>query len=225
MARTKRTVTKAKKVEKQSVVPLKTRFPNFLLAMTFIIVVLLLISLFFRNSGGRFTVNDITKLFTRSNSPTPTTAANPAPAPQKATVGSEYRVKSGDTVWSIAEEAYGSGYNSADIIASNKLINPNQIEVDQSLTLPQIEAKAPTRGEIGGQGQSITTPQPTAQPTTVQQSNPTEYVVQSGDNLWNIAVKSYGDGFMWTKIAQANKLANPHIIHSGNRLTLPRSTS
>lgn len=48
------------------------------------------------------------------------------------------------------------------------------------------------------------------------------YTVHTGDNLWNIAERAYGDGFKWTEIATANNLSNPNIIHSGNVITLPR---
>ena len=48
------------------------------------------------------------------------------------------------------------------------------------------------------------------------------YTVVRGDNLWNIAVRAYGDGFKWTEIAKANNLANPSLIHSGNVFKLPR---
>ena len=48
-----------------------------------------------------------------------------------------------------------------------------------------------------------------------------EYVVQKGDDLWNIAIKKYNDGYKWTEIAQANKLKNPGIIWEGQKLILP----
>ena len=48
------------------------------------------------------------------------------------------------------------------------------------------------------------------------------YTVQKGDNLWDIAEAAYGDGFKWVDIAEANKLANPRIIHAGNEFVIPR---
>ncbi len=48
------------------------------------------------------------------------------------------------------------------------------------------------------------------------------YVVLKGDNLWTISVRAYGDGYQWTKIAQANNLTDPSLIHSGNVLKIPR---
>ena len=38
------------------------------------------------------------------------------------------------------------------------------------------------------------------------------YTVVAGDCLWNIAYKLYGTGTLYTKLAEANKLADPYII-------------
>lgn len=48
------------------------------------------------------------------------------------------------------------------------------------------------------------------------------YTIVKGDDLWKIAVKSYGDGFEWIKIAKANNLSSPNNIHVGNILTIPK---
>jgi len=48
------------------------------------------------------------------------------------------------------------------------------------------------------------------------------YTVETGDSLWIIAERAYGDGNKWVDIASANDLANPNIIHRGNNLVLPR---
>jgi len=45
--------------------------------------------------------------------------------------------------------------------------------------------------------------------------------VVKGENLWNIAVKYYGDGFKWVDIATENKLANASIIEVGQELVIP----
>lgn len=47
------------------------------------------------------------------------------------------------------------------------------------------------------------------------------YTVVKGDNLWSIAKETYGDGTVWRKISEANKLRNPDIIVIGEQLTLP----
>lgn len=48
-----------------------------------------------------------------------------------------------------------------------------------------------------------------------------KYIVEKGDNLWKIAVATYGDGQLWTKIAEKNALKNPNVIGIGAELELP----
>ena len=124
----------------------------------------------------------------------------------------EHTVVKGETLWSIAENSYGSGYNWVDIKKANNLTN-DTIEVGQKLVMPD----------------DVATNEPTATLTSQAQTDSQQlsitgdvYTVVKGDCLWDIAVKAYGDGFAWTKIAQANNLDNPNIIHPGNSLILPR---
>ena len=123
----------------------------------------------------------------------------------------EHTVTKGETLWSIAESSYGSGYNWTDIKAANNLTSET-IEVGQKLTIPEnITVKEPTTTQ--------------KKVNIVQGSNVIEgssYTVVKGDNLWNIAVRAYGDGYKWVDIAKANNLANPNVIHAGNVLVLPR---
>jgi nucleoid-associated protein YgaU len=122
----------------------------------------------------------------------------------------EHTVLKGETLWSIAEGSYGSGYNWVDIKKANNLTTDN-IEIGQKLIIPNdVAPKAPTasvKAQVALQASSITGG---------------TYTVVKGDCLWDIAVRAYGDGYMWTDIAEANNLANPDIIHAGNVLVLPR---
>lgn len=70
---------------------------------------------------------------------------------------------------------------------------------------------------------------------TTKGSNTESYTVKSGDCLWNIAKKYYGNGAEWKKIYNANKSAieadakkhgkssssNGHWIYPGLKLTIP----
>jgi murein DD-endopeptidase MepM/ murein hydrolase activator NlpD len=49
------------------------------------------------------------------------------------------------------------------------------------------------------------------------------YIVQSGDSLWRIAKKFYGQGSRWTEIFDANrdKIDEPNLIHPGLELRIP----
>lgn len=121
-----------------------------------------------------------------------------------------YQVQEGDTLWSIAEKFYGSGFNMEDIIKVNKINNPDKIEKNQILIIPSVKPKKPTKGEINNH-----------QTEKVEETK-NFYIVQPGDNLWQIALKNYGDGYAWPNIAQANNLVNPNIIEAGTKLVIPR---
>lgn len=54
------------------------------------------------------------------------------------------------------------------------------------------------------------------------ESKSNEYVVKKGDNLWKIAVATYGDGYKWTEIAKENKLSNPGLLEKDQKLILPQ---
>ena len=47
------------------------------------------------------------------------------------------------------------------------------------------------------------------------------YTVESGDTLWAISERFYGDGNKYQIIADASGIANPDLIHPGQVLTIP----
>lgn len=76
----------------------------------------------------------------------------------------------------------------------------------------------------------------TGRETDNKASEPTTYIVKSGDCLWSIAKKFYGDGTKWTAIYEANKTiieetankrrggkgsSNGHWIYPGTELVIP----
>ncbi len=122
----------------------------------------------------------------------------------------KYTVSQGDDLWHIAEAKYGSGYNAYDIASANHISSPYVISAGQELVIPSVTPKQTTTGEIA--------PAMTKQVTITS----AQYTVQHGDYLWKIAENAYGDGHAWVRIAQANHLANPDMIFSGNVLVIPR---
>lgn len=63
-------------------------------------------------------------------------------------------------------------------------------------------------------------PAPQAAPAPAAPAQQT-YTVQGGDTLWAIAERYYGDGNQYMKIATANGIANPDLIHPGQQLVIP----
>jgi len=134
---------------------------------------------------------------------------------QNSNTSSTYTVRPGDDLWTISVNYYDNGYRWVEIARLNKLENPGIIHAGNKLIMPPAAAKAPI--EISG-GASQTTN------TAIQNNSITgnTYTVVKGDNLWDIAVRAYGDGFRWPDIARANHLANPSLIHPGNFFIIPR---
>ena len=64
-------------------------------------------------------------------------------------------------------------------------------------------------------------PKPEPQPEPTPAPSGDTYTVVAGDCLWNIAYKLYGTGTLYTKLAEANKIADPYIIYIGQILTVP----
>ena len=120
-----------------------------------------------------------------------------------------HTVTTGETLWSISEKYYKSGYNWQDIQKANDLTDGDVIEAGQTLTIPSVPVIVPEGQITSG--------------VTSEAAKPKEksYTVVHGDNLWNIAVAQYANGYRWVDIAKANNLTNPGLIHAGNILTLP----
>ncbi|HEV7853410.1 MAG TPA: LysM peptidoglycan-binding domain-containing protein [Mycobacterium sp.] len=50
---------------------------------------------------------------------------------------------------------------------------------------------------------------------------PRTYTVVSGDTLWAISERFYGDGSKYQRVADASGVSNPDLIHPGQVLTIP----
>lgn len=110
-------------------------------------------------------------------------------------------VQPGDNLWNIAKEHLGSGTRWSDIYDLNKDLignNPDLIYSGTDLKLP-------------GGAEHIA-------------SDSSNYVVKSGDNLWNIARDHMGGGQNWHSIYDQNAGlvgSNPNLIHPGQNLAIP----
>ncbi|GAC1350452.1 MAG: hypothetical protein NVSMB27_33110 [Ktedonobacteraceae bacterium] len=110
----------------------------------------------------------------------------------QATPGSDYTVQQGDTLSSIAQQAYGDGNRWQAIANANNISDPNLIYAGQVLYIPVL---SPTPGS--------------------------DYTVQQGDTLSSIAQRAYGDGNRWQAIANANNISDPNLIYAGQVLFIP----
>ncbi|MDZ4834652.1 MAG: LysM peptidoglycan-binding domain-containing protein [Candidatus Melainabacteria bacterium] len=109
-------------------------------------------------------------------------------------------VERGDNLWNIAKENLGDGSRWGEIYDLNKSVvgsNPDLIFKGTDLKLPGTENLA---------------------------SGANNYVVQSGDNLWNISKDHLGGGQNWHSIYDQNSHiigSNPDLIQPGQNLAIP----
>lgn len=151
--------------------------------------------------------------------------------------GKTYTVKAGQGLTQIAVEIYKDKNKWLDIAKANDIKAPYRLEKGQELKLPDVEAQAAvSTEETAAKPEEVAPATPVATPvamvktavapTSTPATEPASgtYTIQKGDSLWKIAVAQYGNGYMWTKVYQANKKligSNPGRLFVGNTLTLP----
>ena len=146
--------------------------------------------------------------------------------------GNTYTVKQGDTLWSIAESQTGSGYNWVEIVEANQIKNPANVEVGTKLKIPKEIAQVTTITVQPTKVAVSNMPSPTLAQTTIMQQPSSaqqaekitggEYVIKQGDNLWDISIRAYGDGYKWVEVAKQNNIQNPDLIYPDTKLKLTR---
>lgn len=146
---------------------------------------------------------------------TPTPEAQTIQAEKKQAKAKVYIVAAGDNLWMIAQTVYGDGYKWVDIAKANNLADPGDIHVGDKLVTPDATLKELKDATVHTADDNMST---STQTSIIGSS----YTVVAGDTLWSIAVRAYGDGYQWVKIAQANNLADPDVIHKDNVLKIPR---
>lgn len=119
----------------------------------------------------------------------------------------KYTVKEGETLFTIAQNFYGDGYQYQAIAEANKLADVNKISAGQVLEIPKLP-----EGVGGAINQTIWGPKITGD----------TYTVVEGDWLSKIAGRAYGDIMAYPKITQANNITNPDLIFPGQVLKIPR---
>lgn len=133
-----------------------------------------------------------------------------------------YLVKQGDSLWRIAEEKLGRGSAWKELARVNQIPEENPtITVGQSLIVSGFGG--PETGDVLS---SIT-----AEKVDNEVKVTEMYTVESGDTLWGIAEKFYGDGILWNKIYDSSEnnlsMYSPKtgssypLVHAGNVLVIP----
>lgn len=84
------------------------------------------------------------------------------------------------------------------------------------------EVGVPLRAWMDCVFQEFIAPQKATLPRPLESPDTTKYrTVRQGDTLWSLSAKEYGQPEQWRAIADANGLANPRQLRSGERLVLP----
>lgn len=166
----------------------------------------------------------------------------------KESLPGKYKVKEGDTLFSIAQKYYDDGGKYTEIIKENDLTS-DSIETGQELNIPKLESTTPSAiPEASVTASSTASPeqapvfeasiQPLASeipaPVVSKGSTQTQsvwgenitgdnYTVVKGDWLSTIAGRAYGDIYKYEAIAKANNITNPDNIEVGTVLKIPRN--
>ena len=84
---------------------------------------------------------------------------------------------------------------------------------------PEPEAAAPPAEEAHAEDAAEHDPTPAPEPEPEPAAR--TYTVESGDTLWAISERFYGDGGKYQVIADASGIPNPDLIQPGQVLTIP----
>jgi len=95
-------------------------------------------------------------------------------------------------------------------------VTPAEESAEAQAEAPATPETAPTEATP-----PATAPAETPAPAAETSSSAQTHTVARGESLWKIAEAVYGDGAMWTKIAEANALRNPNLLTVGQELELP----
>jgi len=123
----------------------------------------------------------------------------------------------------IASNGIGDDINTLVLIEDLTVVERASEEGDKYVSFQLLEYR-----EFGKKAVVVETPtvavakKEEPAPAVNPKSNGT-HVVQSGDTLWAIAKKYYGDGNLYAKIVAANKdkIKNPNLIFPGQQLVIP----
>ena len=117
---------------------------------------------------------------------------------------------------------YGPGLEQvvADYLAANSPYKPyTDGRVSEIVAATAVAEAAPSTS-----GEALPAPAATASKAAeAAAAAVSHHVIARGDTLWDIAVKYYGSGVLWKKLADANGGPNPHRLVVGQELEVPQN--
>ncbi len=196
-------------------------------------------------TGVRVNMNFEPAAISSRENPAPTAAEPPRPVHQQPK-SKPYRVVDGDTLYQIAEKAYGTGkghkWRKIYEANRNKLSNPSAIKLGQVLIIPSLdqpgilpasnvsqqEALDHMQRYVSGSSTVVLNPSGNHNRNQNQRTSiPKIHVVRSGDNLTKIARKYFNDtsNTSINKIFKANRdqLSNLNDVSIGMKLRIPKN--
>ncbi len=127
-------------------------------------------------------------------------------------------ISKGDTLWGISKTHYGNPHLWASIYKANSgiLTSPDHLKIGIQLSLPDITNNQIHKPEMSTTSHEVVSP-----------GHGPLWNVASGESLWAIAERHYGNPFLWPLIFHNNidKIKSPDVIETGTSLVLPHTTS
>jgi nucleoid-associated protein YgaU len=129
----------------------------------------------------------------------------PPPPPPPVPDPRFYVVKSGDSLWKIADVIWGKGHYCKKIAKANPTVDPDNLKVGTKLVIPDLggtTTRAATREVVPVSGQR-------------------EYKIKPGDTLWDIAREELGRASGVKDIIELNPGINPSRLPLHSTILLP----
>ena len=117
-----------------------------------------------------------------------------------------YKIKKGDTLWSISEKFLGESSMWKEIWKVNSTItNPNLIYPGQTIRLKAVKK----------------VDKKLVKEAKFKANNKDTYKIKKGDTLWSISEKFLGESSMWKEILKVNStITNANLIYPGQTIRL-----